>query len=125
VISRPNHRRIAASLAVCYVLASTLSGLWHSHAGEPRAAGAIEHGSAHEHADHGAGASEGCDDHGCPSSDDDCVVCRFVAQSALPIFSAPELGRCELVVEVRQVLPAALLVAIVSCSLARAPPAAG
>jgi hypothetical protein len=125
VVSRSNNRRIAAGVAVCYVLASTLSGLWHSHPGDHCDASPIDHSAAQQHANHDGEAAEGCDHDHFPQGGGDCVVCRFVAQSALPGLSAPEPGASELVVEARQVLPSAPPVSILSCSLARAPPAGG
>ena len=129
MISRGNHRRTACCVAVCYVLASTFSGLWHTHAGASCAAAPFEadadHSSHHEHAGHEAVAGEGCEHGSCPSGDDDCVVCRFVAQSALSTLPVAEPGPSVVVAEVRPLAPAAPPKAILSCSLARAPPKAG
>lgn len=129
VISRGNHRRTAFSVAVCYVLASTFSGAWHMHAGAGCAARSsevnAEHGSHHEHAGQNAAAGEGCDHGSCPAGDDECVVCRFVAQNAISTPPVAEPGPCVVVAEVRPLLPSAPPKAILSCGLARAPPAAG
>ncbi|HUY91392.1 MAG TPA: hypothetical protein VMV10_21820, partial [Pirellulales bacterium] len=125
MISRGNHRRTAWSVAICYVLASTLSGMWHSHAGADcttaAAEAGAEHCGRHEHADHTSAAGEGCDHESCPPGDVDCVVCRFVAQSALSTLPVAEPGPGVVVAEVRPLLPSAPPKAILSCGLARAP----
>lgn len=139
-----NRRRIAWGVAICYLWASALSGMWHNHSGDACCAPA--HAEAEHHAaSHGAGHSHGhchhahgnasSHDHAlakeqgrperCPSSDDDCVVCRFVAQSALRTLPAPEPYRGEQVAEVRQILPVAPPPVFLACGLARAPPALG
>lgn len=134
VISRTSHRRIAWAVAVCYVLASTLSGMWHSHAGERCDAGkchasavaesAADRCSHHHHAGHEHEVGHGCEHPSCPSDDDDCVVCRFVAQSALSTLPIAEPAKSVVVAEVRAMAPSAPVIAILSSGLARAPPAA-
>ncbi|HVW38398.1 MAG TPA: hypothetical protein VHB99_13875 [Pirellulales bacterium] len=130
MIPRTSHRRTAWVVAVCYVLASTLSGMWHTHAderchvGENHASAAASHCSHHHHADHEQEAGQGDGHESCPAGDDDCIVCRFVAQSALSMLPVAESGPSVVVAEVRPVAPSAPVIAILSCGLARAPPAA-
>ncbi|HVX59284.1 MAG TPA: hypothetical protein VHC19_01735 [Pirellulales bacterium] len=145
-MSTLNRRRIAWGVAVCYLWASALSGMWHNHAGDACCAAALaeaeqhavshdsghSHGHGHCHHSHGDASSH---DHAlakeqdqgerCPASDDECVVCRFVAQSALRPLPAPEPYRGEQVAEVRQILPVAPPPVFLACGLARAPPARG
>lgn len=134
VISRTSHRRTAWAVAVCYVLASTLSGMWHTHAGGQWHAGqrhvsaaaesAAGHSSHHHHARHEHEVCQGGEHESCPAGDDDCVICRFVAQSALSTLPVAEPAKSVVVAEVRPLAPPAPVIAILSCGLARAPPPA-
>lgn len=128
VISRTSQRRTAWIVAVCYVLASTFSGIWHSHAGQRHACAVAEaganHCSHHHHAGHEHEAGQGGEHENCPSGDDDCVVCRFVAQCALSTLPVAEPAMSVVVAEIRPAAPSTPVIAILSCGLARAPPAA-
>ncbi len=127
-------------------LGQRLSGMWHNHAGDGYCASAAPeaeqhagshgagHSHGHNHCHHAHGKASGHvhalatdQDQGerCPSSDDDCVVCRFVAQSAVRPVPAPEPYRGEQVAELRQILPAAPPPVFLACGLARAPPVCG
>lgn len=107
---------------LAYLLATGLSGLLHDH----------QHGS-HSHAVPGTIAysdgSAACDaehEHdGCPStpeSDDDCLACRFVTQSAVVSVPLPEPTMQPIVAEVRLSAPRFFVEPVYSCALARAPP---
>lgn len=126
-MSLPLRRRIAWAIALCYVWASALSGMWHNHAHEHPSGHAAEQAAEHvRHDCHGDtdAHQDSCDPHG-PASDDDCVVCRFVAQSAVEPPQTPLPTRGPSVVEAPARLPEAVAPVFFSCSLARAPPAIG
>jgi hypothetical protein len=126
-MSLPFRRRIAWAIALCYVWASALSGMWHNHAHEDAGGHACKPVVEHVHHDcHGdtVAHQDSSDRHG-PTSDDDCVVCRFVAQSAVKAPLAPPVTWGQLIVEAPAHLPAAVAPVFFSCSLARAPPAIG
>src|SRR3569623_1776984 len=126
-MSLPLRRRIAWAIALCYVWASARSGMWHDHAHEHAGGHACkqvaEHVHHHCHGDTVA-PQDSSDRHG-PTSDDACVVCRFVAQSAVEPPQAPLPTRGPLVVEAPAHVPEAVAPVFFSCSLARAPPAIG
>lgn len=117
-------------MAMGYALASIGLGNWHSH-------GHSYHGS---HACHHAGhAPHGHDEHIGSSpehlaiemqgehrpgstSEDDCAVCRFLAQSALPVVAALSPTLDQVVAESRVVTPTAPAVWLALGGPARAPP---
>ncbi|HEX5442596.1 MAG TPA: DUF2946 family protein [Pirellulales bacterium] len=122
-MSKQMHRWLSWAVVLGYLLASNCLGVWHSH-----------HGGLHS-CQHGASHSLGChhnaDETAMAAGDaqprgsmpkDHCAVCRFLAQSALPVTAVapPMLG--ELVVEARTAPPAAPIVWSVSGGPARAPP---
>jgi hypothetical protein len=140
MISRRWHSRTASLLALVYLLATTIGGLFHDHGAHDHSAhdrgahdrGAHDH-SAHDHSAHDRGAHEhgeradvpqghdqgavvaervlraaGFDDgaltraavptvSGLPSTDDDCVVCRFLAQKPPPVQVATVAVSCDFV----------------------------
>lgn len=122
------HRRAGWSLAIGYLIASTCFGTWHSHR-EP-------HDCQHADCQFSAADASVCDhdrrdlwienpgDAQRPGSmpEDDCAVCRFLAQSALPAIAValPTLG--EVVVEARIVAPVCPQVWVATGGPARAPP---
>ncbi|HQU43079.1 MAG TPA: hypothetical protein PK867_09710, partial [Pirellulales bacterium] len=57
-----------------------------------------------------------------PASDDDCLACRFVAQSALILLPAPQKAITPLVVELRSPAPMFFVEPVHSSGPARAPP---
>jgi len=153
MISRRWHSRTAGLLALVYVLATTVGGLFHDHSAHDH--GAHEH-VAHDHGSDQHGSHELClhahipsadagvvDDlplaaafdsaaltpdarpavSALPSADDDCVVCRFLAQKTSPVQVVTLHVSCDFVASLPA--PAAIgPVAPVARTLhSRAPPA--
>ena len=122
------HRRAGWSLAIGYLIASTCFGSWHSH----RAPHDCQHADCKLSAAHASACDhdvldprlDNADDAQRPGSmpEDDCAVCRFLAQSALPAIAValPTLG--EVVVEARVVAPVCPRVWVATGGPARAPP---
>ena len=112
-------RFAVATASLAYLLASALSGLMHNHVHGPSHADApkltlerhLVEQPEHDH-----------DSSPVPISDDDCLACRFVTQSALVSMPAPEPGLTPIVVEVRSPAPTFFVEPIHSHGLARAPP---
>lgn len=118
------HRRMGWAVAVGYLLASMCLGVWHSHHGGLHA---CQHAAA-ESLTCSHDADESAVDHATdeqtPGSapESNCAVCRFLAQSALPLvaIAPPLLG--ELVTETRVSPPVCPLVWFATGGPARAPP---
>ncbi|HVA49046.1 MAG TPA: hypothetical protein VNH11_21975 [Pirellulales bacterium] len=125
VRSRPT----VCTAALAYLLASALSGLLHNHAHGPAC---VEHGPSDRMHGHLAGVELDCDhvshaEHDGsslpgPASDDDCLACRFVAQSALILLPPPQTAITPLVVELRSSVPTFFIEPVHKSGLARAPP---
>src|SRR5207248_546992 len=106
---------VAVLAVLWYTLASTFSGLWHTHP-EPLAAHSpqlVSSGDAHV----GLDAEH---DH-----DDTCVVCRFVAQSSLPHVPLDPPSSGDRTHDLGRVAPLIFSASVPDDCLARAPPAVG
>jgi hypothetical protein len=121
------NRTTAWFTSLAYLVASALSLLLHSH---PHDVSQLNASACHTHCDRGAADPHACeqqghdDDHSSPkpASDDDCLACRFVAQSATVSLPPPEPGRLPLVAELRSSPPRVVVQPPHSSALARAPP---
>lgn len=119
-------RFAVATASLAYLLASALSGLMHNHAhGTAHVAAPLHQADAHDLSfEWHLGEQSEHDDDSSPSpvSDDDCLACRFVTQSALVSMPAPEPALDPIVIEVRSAAPTFFVEPIHSSGLARAPP---
>lgn len=96
---RQIRRRAAAWLfAALYALAALAGGSWHSHdhSLHRHAAGDLaahaDHDSGHRDPcchEHGGGRDRRCGDPGDPCQQEDCSVCRALAQAPLSVAAAP------------------------------------
>jgi len=119
--------RFAVAMAsLAYLLASALSGSMHNHATGPSHVDAsCRHAGIHEltldgHFSEQPGHED--DSSPAPISDDDCLACRFVTQSALVSMPAPQPALTPIVVEVRSSAVRFFVEPVHSSGLARAPP---
>ncbi len=126
------HRLTTLVLLATYVTATTLGGLLHDH-GE---CGGHEHVAACQH----SGSDHDCGDHGhrdaatepgltaqIPNSallDDDCAVCRFIAQRTMPVVNSTIGVVCQLCVELQVEHASEPSLALEGTTHSRAPPLA-
>ncbi|MGH7191916.1 MAG: hypothetical protein ACREJM_00100 [Candidatus Saccharimonadales bacterium] len=123
-MSTQMHLRLSWAVALGYLMASTGLGVWHSHHGELHA---CQHGLSHslgcQHdADESAVHHADDEQHRGSTPEGNCAVCRFLAQSALPVTAVapPMLGA--MVAEARISPPVCPVVWATTGGPARAPP---
>lgn len=125
-----HHRRTTAWFVVlAYVLASSLSALFHNHS-HGCASCIATCGHEHHHSDdhHEATSAGHADDHHGESSaprlpnEDDCLACRYVAQSAVVAVPMPRPSPARVVEELRVATPRIFIAPVHVSQLARAPP---
>lgn len=132
MLSTRYNRLTSQLVIVAYVAASTLSGLFHSHADHDHAA--PSHGVAvchHDEAEHDCqpdDVARGLISHPTDDNswhDDDCAVCRFVGQRTMPIESGQVDLHYDLSVELAVVHSICTAIAVERTTHSRAPPLLG
>lgn len=128
-MSTQAHRWLGRVVVLAYFLASTSLGLWHSHQGHSHRGG--PHGCRHAASDPG-GCQHDCEEaslqlcgdehHRDTTPQDECSVCQFLAQSALPVMSVALPTHGDFVAEAGLAPLASPLVWVATGGPARAPP---